>query len=63
MAHPRGSHFRSSTGLGMSGRVEAVTDPATLGFLHQTMVGIRCSGDLEDSRSPAIGSQIVRVYG
>jgi len=28
-------------------QIVAVTDPLTLGFQRQTMVGIRCSGDLE----------------
>lgn len=28
-------------------QIVAVTDPLTLGFLRQTMVGIRCGGDLE----------------
>ena len=28
-------------------QIVAVTDPLTLGFLRQTMVGVRCSGDLE----------------
>jgi len=28
-------------------QIVAVTDPLTLGFSRQTMIGIRCSGDLE----------------
>jgi Lrp/AsnC family transcriptional regulator, regulator for asnA, asnC and gidA len=28
-------------------QIVAVTDPLTLGFLRQTMVGVRCGGDLE----------------
>jgi len=28
-------------------QIVAVTDPLTLGFMRQTMVGIRCGGDLE----------------
>jgi Lrp/AsnC family transcriptional regulator for asnA, asnC and gidA len=28
-------------------QIVAVTDPMTLGFLRQTMVGVRCGGDLE----------------
>ncbi|HXW46830.1 MAG TPA: Lrp/AsnC family transcriptional regulator [Streptosporangiaceae bacterium] len=28
-------------------QIVAVTDPMSLGFLRQTMVGIRCNGDLE----------------
>ena len=28
-------------------QIVAVTDPMTLGFLRQTMIGIRCDGDLE----------------
>jgi Lrp/AsnC family transcriptional regulator for asnA, asnC and gidA len=28
-------------------QIVAVTDPMTLGFLRQTMIGIRCSGELE----------------
>jgi Lrp/AsnC family transcriptional regulator for asnA, asnC and gidA len=28
-------------------QIVAVTDPMTLGFLRQTMVGVRCSGDLQ----------------
>jgi Lrp/AsnC family transcriptional regulator for asnA, asnC and gidA len=32
-------------------QIVAVTDPMTLGFLRQTMVGIRCSGDLEQVAS------------
>ena len=28
-------------------QIVAVTDPLTLGFLRQTMVGVRCAGDLE----------------
>ncbi len=28
-------------------QIVAVTDPMTLGFLRQTMIGIRCGGDLE----------------
>jgi Lrp/AsnC family transcriptional regulator, regulator for asnA, asnC and gidA len=28
-------------------QIVAVTDPMTLGFLRQTMVGVRCAGDLE----------------
>jgi Lrp/AsnC family transcriptional regulator, regulator for asnA, asnC and gidA len=28
-------------------QIVAVTDPLTLGFLRQTMIGIRCSGELE----------------
>jgi Lrp/AsnC family transcriptional regulator, regulator for asnA, asnC and gidA len=28
-------------------RIVAVTDPLTLGFRRQTMIGIKCSGDLE----------------
>jgi Lrp/AsnC family transcriptional regulator for asnA, asnC and gidA len=28
-------------------QIVAVTDPMSLGFLRQTMVGIRCGGDLE----------------
>jgi Lrp/AsnC family transcriptional regulator, regulator for asnA, asnC and gidA len=29
-------------------QIVAVTDPMTLGFRRQTMIGIRCSGDLGD---------------
>ncbi|HEX3487998.1 MAG TPA: Lrp/AsnC family transcriptional regulator [Streptosporangiaceae bacterium] len=28
-------------------QIVAVTDPMTLGFLRQTMIGIRCNGELE----------------
>jgi Lrp/AsnC family transcriptional regulator for asnA, asnC and gidA len=28
-------------------QIVAVTDPLTLGFLRQTMIGVRCSGELE----------------
>jgi Lrp/AsnC family transcriptional regulator for asnA, asnC and gidA len=28
-------------------QIVAVTDPLTLGFLRQTMIGIRCTGELE----------------
>src|SRR6201987_5037133 len=28
-------------------QIVAVTDPLTLGFRHQTMIGIRCVGDLD----------------
>src|SRR5262245_17701174 len=28
-------------------QIVAVTDPMSLGFLRQTMVGVRCGGDLE----------------
>jgi Lrp/AsnC family transcriptional regulator for asnA, asnC and gidA len=36
-------------------QVVAVTDPMTLGFLRQTMVGIRCGGDLERVASHLAG--------
>jgi Lrp/AsnC family transcriptional regulator for asnA, asnC and gidA len=28
-------------------QIVAVTDPLTLGFRRQTMIGVKCSGDLE----------------
>jgi len=38
-------------------QIVAVTDPMTLGFRRQTMVGIRCSGDLERIASELVGMQ------
>ena len=36
-------------------QIVAVTDPMTLGFPRQTMVGIRCGGDLEQVASHLAG--------
>src|ERR1700760_2258153 len=36
-------------------QIGAVTDPMTLGFTRQTMVGIRCGGDLERVASHLAG--------
>jgi Lrp/AsnC family transcriptional regulator, regulator for asnA, asnC and gidA len=38
-------------------QIVAVTDPMTLGFPRQTMVGIRCGGDLERVASHLAGMQ------
>jgi Lrp/AsnC family transcriptional regulator, regulator for asnA, asnC and gidA len=38
-------------------QIVAVTDPLTLGFLRQTMVGIRCGGDLERVASHLAGME------
>jgi Lrp/AsnC family transcriptional regulator, regulator for asnA, asnC and gidA len=38
-------------------QIVAVTDPMTLGFLRQTMVGIRCGGDLEQVASDLAGME------
>jgi Lrp/AsnC family transcriptional regulator, regulator for asnA, asnC and gidA len=36
-------------------QIVAVTDPMTLGFPRQTMIGIRCSGDLERVAAHLVG--------
>ena len=36
-------------------QIVAVTDPMTLGFPRQTMIGIRCNGDLERVASHLVG--------
>jgi Lrp/AsnC family transcriptional regulator, regulator for asnA, asnC and gidA len=38
-------------------QIVAVTDPLTLGFLRQTMVGIRCGGDLEQVAAHLAGME------
>jgi Lrp/AsnC family transcriptional regulator, regulator for asnA, asnC and gidA len=38
-------------------QIVAVTDPLTLGFLRQTMVGIRCGGDLEQVAARLAGME------
>jgi Lrp/AsnC family transcriptional regulator, regulator for asnA, asnC and gidA len=38
-------------------QIVAVTDPMSLGFLRQTMVGIRCNGDLERVASHLAGME------
>jgi Lrp/AsnC family transcriptional regulator for asnA, asnC and gidA len=38
-------------------QIVAVTDPMSLGFLRQTMVGIRCGGDLERVAGHLAGMQ------
>jgi Lrp/AsnC family transcriptional regulator, regulator for asnA, asnC and gidA len=38
-------------------QIVAVTDPMSLGFLRQTMVGIRCGGDLERVASHLAGME------
>jgi Lrp/AsnC family transcriptional regulator, regulator for asnA, asnC and gidA len=38
-------------------QIVAVTDPMSLGFLRQTMVGVRCGGDLERVATQLAGMQ------
>ena len=38
-------------------QIVAVTDPLTLGFLRQTMIGIRCGGDLEQVATRLAGME------
>ena len=38
-------------------QIVAVTDPMSLGFLRQTMVGVRCGGDLERVASHLAGME------